>query len=340
MRRAAHGWVFTPLYTFQGGADGARPGPVVFGPDGALYGTTMAGGSCQAFQYGCGTIFKLTPPPSFCRTSLCTWVKTSLYTFAGGNDGWNSGGDDTGPVAFGPDGSMYGATWYGGYYGFGTVFKLTPANGGWTESVIHSFADNGYDAYFPSDGVVLDQAGNVYGVSYGGGPNYAGTVYELSPYGSGWTETILHAFNDANNLEPKGGLIFDKAGNLYSTTTNTYGDRNGNVFELASDNGSWTYSVLYSFTDGLSGTGPKAPLTMDALGNIYGTVWDAPSVGSVFKLTPYNGGWTETNLYVFTGQEDGGFPVSNVLFDGSGNLYGSASSYGGDNWGVLWEITP
>jgi len=339
LKHSAHGWLFAPLYTFQGGADGSRPGPVVFGPEGALYGTTMGGGSCQEFQYGCGTIFKLTPPPSFCTTALCPWVKTTLYTFAGGDDGWNYGWDDLGPVTFGADGSMYGATRYGGYYDDGVVFKLAPSNGGWTESVIHTFHEDGYDGEWPSDGVVLDQAGNLYGVTWAGGANYAGTIYELSPSGGGWTETTLHSFADGNNLEPEGGLIFDQAGNHYGTTTNTYNDRDGNVFKLTPYNGSWTYSVLYQFTDGLAGTGPKAPLTMDASGNIYGTAWDAPGGGSVFQLTPYNGGWVENYLYEFTDGADGGYPVSNVLFDARGNLYGTASSYGSDNWGVLWEIT-
>src|SRR5581483_7403199 len=86
MKHTAAGWVFLPLYTFEGGTDGARPGPLVFGPDGDLYGTTMAGGNgCGEFQYGCGTVFKLTPPPSFCRAVFCDWIKTTLYSFTGGN---------------------------------------------------------------------------------------------------------------------------------------------------------------------------------------------------------------------------------------------------------------
>jgi uncharacterized repeat protein (TIGR03803 family) len=340
MKRSAYGWIFTPLYAFQGGADGARPGPVVFGPDGALYGTTLGGGSCQEYQYGCGTIFKLTPPPAVCKTALCPWVKTTLYAFAGGNDGWNYGWDAIGPLTFGPDGSMYGATWYGGSHSQGVVYKLTPSNGGWTESVIHAFAPGGEDGYNPSDGVIFDQAGNLYGVTNQGGTYSGGTVYELSPSGYGWTESILYSFTDAGIYPPEGGLIFDPSGNLYGTTTTSPGEYGGGaVFKLTPSYGSWTISVLSVFS-GFPGGGPKASLTIDASGALYGTTWGDFPEGTVFKLTPQNGGWTETDLYGFRDGADGGLPVSNVLFDSSGNLYGTASSYGSDNWGVVWEITP
>ena len=341
LKHSGQGLTLHPLYTFTGGADGGRPGPVVVGPDGALYGTTMSGGNgCADFQYGCGTVFRLSPPPSFCRTSLCPWVLTTLYSFAGGDDGWNYGWDNLGPVTFGADGSIYGATWYGGQFHNGVVFKLTASNGHWTEGVIHAFHDNGFDGFYPSDGVVLDQAGNVYGVTEAGGMNVAGTVYELSPSANGWTEQILVAFSEYANYEPEGGLVFDRAGNLYGSTTSTLNDRAGSVFELTPSNGSWTYRVLWEFGDGLSGGGPEAPLTLDASGNIYGTKTDAPAPGgSVFELTPYDGLWTQIDLHDFAGGV-GYYPISNVLFDSSGNLYGSAAGGGADNWGVLWEITP
>lgn len=338
LKRSGNGWIFSPLYTFQGGADGALPGPVVIGPDGALYGTTDAGGSCHEDQYGCGTVFRLTPPAAGCRAAFCSWVKTTLYAFRGGDDGWNNGWDDLGPVTFGPDGSMYGATEDGGQYNAGVVFKLTRVNGAWTESVIHSFHEDGYDGYMPCDGVILDAAGNLYGATYGGGANYAGAVYKLSPSEYGWIETTLWSFSDGTYYEPKGGLVFDQAGNLYGSTSSTYDDRAGMVFQLTPANGSWAYSVLYAFNNGSSGQGPHASPAVDAEGNLYGTAW-SPSEGSVFKLTPYNGGWLETDLHVFSGG-DGALPVSNVLVDNSGNLYGTAAYDGAYNSGVLWEITP
>ena len=340
LKHSGAGWIFTPLYRFQGGTDGARPGPVVFGPDGALYGTTEGGGSCERYQYGCGTIFRLAPPAAFCRTTLCPWVKTTLYTFAGENDGWNYVGDAIGPLTFGPDGSMYGVTWYGGTRDEGVVFKLTPSNGGWTESILHTFAPDGQDGYNPSNGVILDQAGNLYGVTNGGGTAYAGTVYELSPSAYGWTESILYTFQDAYIYSPFGGLLLDTSGSLYGSTTFSPGNQAGAVFKLAPGNGSWSESVLCVFSDGGSGGGPKANLTMDASGTLYGTAWDTGPGGKVFKLTPSNGGWTETDLYEFHDGADGGFPISTVLFDAKGNLYGTAGSYGSYNWGVVWEITP
>ncbi len=338
LKRSGNGWIFNPLYTFQGGADGSRPGPVVIGPDGALYGTTEAGGGCSEDQYGCGTVFRLTPPAAGCRTAICRWVKTTLYTFRGGDDGWNNGWDETGPVTFGPDGSIYGATEFGGHYNSGVVFQLARVNGSWTESVIHTFHGNYQDGDMPCDGIIFDAVGNLYGATYGGGVNYAGVVYELSPSQYGWTEIILRSFSDGTYYEPEGGLFFDPAGNLYGSTSSTYNDRAGMIFQLSPANGSWTYNVIYAFNNGSSGGGPHASPTMDAQGNLYGTAW-SPSEGSVFKLTPYNGTWLETDLHVFTGG-DGALPISSVVMDSSGNLYGSAAYDGSYNSGVLWEITP
>jgi uncharacterized repeat protein (TIGR03803 family) len=81
---------------------------------------------------------------------------------------------------------------------------------------------------------------------------------------------------------------------------------------------------------------------MDAAGNLYGTTyWDgAYASGAVFKLTPSNGGWTYTSLHDFTGGSDGADPISNVVFDANGNLYGTTSYGGAYNYGVVWEITP
>ena len=120
----------------------------------------------------------------------------------------------------------------------------------------------------------------------------------------------------------------------------------GTVYELSA--GSWNYSVLYAFT---GGSGPDESLTMDAAGNIYGTTWGDGTnfFGNVFKLAPSANGWVYTDLYDFTGGSDGANPVSNVVIDTQGNLYGTASN-GGDNsrcvrtynrgCGTVWKITP
>lgn len=340
LKRSGNGWIAVPLLDFHSASTGWYPEPVIFGPDGSLYGSTGLGGSCAPEQYGCGLVYKLTPPASSCRSTACPWVETVLYDFQGGADGQGP----QGPVTFAPDGSIYG-TARGGIYSEGNVFKLTPSNGGWTESVVYSFT-GGSDGGSPGYGVILDQAGNLYGVTQYGGAAGLGTVYELSPSNNGWTEAVLHSFASQGDGDfPLGAPIFDQAGNLYGgTPAGGYGG--GVVYKLTPGNGSWTESILYYFSGG--GSGVWAQLTMDASGNLYGTTYNNPSAGSVFKLAPSNGLWTKTELYNFHDGSDGGYPFGNVVFDSNGNLYGAASQ-GGDyqnqicenlGCGVVWEITP
>lgn len=130
------------------------------------------------------------------------------------------------------------------------------------------------------------------------------------------------------------GLTFDTHGNLFGT-----GFSGGTAFELQPSGGNWTYSLLYTF-DGFDG--PFGSPVFDASGNFYGTnstggLYDQ---GFVFKLTPSGDSWTFTDLYDFTGGNDGGFPVSNVIFDSVGNLYGTTYLGGVDGFGVIWQITP
>ena len=121
-----------------------------------------------------------------------------------------------------PEGNLYGTSSAGGTYGYGTVFELTPAQGGgWTQTVLYSFMF-GRDGAYPQGGLIFDAVGNLYGTTPYGGTYGYGTVFELSPVaGGGWTETVLYSFNDNNGTDgvyPEAGLIFDAAGNLYGTT--------------------------------------------------------------------------------------------------------------------------
>ncbi len=248
-------------------------------------------------------------------------------------------------------GNIYGTSSQGGAAGCfsgscGTVFELTrSARGIWTESTIYTFT-GGNDGGSPG-GVILDGAGNLYGTDelggYTGGnchPYGCGVVYELMRSGSTWLEKTLYTFQGAGDgANPSGGLIFDPAGNLYGTTTAAGGPSGGGTaFELTPSNGNWIFTVLYNFAD----RGEPNGVARDASGNLYGTtgVGGPYGKGSVFKLTPSNGSWTYTSLHDFTGGSDGGFPTCNVVFDASGNLYGTAYAGGADEYGVVWKITP
>lgn len=208
----------------------------------------------------------------------------------------------------------------------------------------------GTDGGEPFAGVIFDTAGNLYGTTYGGGSGFGGTVYQLTLSDSGWTENILDNFvyGGTGPDFPVGGLIFDGSGNLYGATPYGGTYRTGVVYELTPSGNGWTESNLYSFPNG--GAGPYCSLTMDPAGNLYGTTYADGIVnnggcpfgcGTVFKLAPTGGIWTETDLYDFTGiNGDGTRPISNVVFDSSGNLYGTTTFGGSRNGGVVWEITP
>ena len=191
--------------------------------------------------------------------------------------------------------------------GCGTVFEMTPKEGGgWTEKVLHNFG-NGTDGAYPEAGLIFDAAGNLYGTTAYGGPHGYGTVFEMTPNGSGgWTEKVLHYFgNGSDGLSPYSGLIFDAVGNLYGMTMGGGSSDNGTVFELTpSEGGNWTEKVLHNFGgyNGPNGCFPSSGLIFDAAGNLYGTTTQGGDhgVGIVFEMTPkVGGGWTEKTLHNF-----------------------------------------
>ena len=204
----------------------------------------------------------------------------------------------------------------------------------------------GDDAY-PQGGVVLDSSGNLYGVLSDGGQNGLGAVYQLSPSGSSWTEqTIYNFYEYVYGIVPVGGVLIDPSGNLYGTTATGGSMEGGIVFELTPANGGWTFNTLYNFS-GCRYCGPRDKLVMDAAGDLYRTTYSdgAYEMGSVFKLTLSKGAWTNTSLHDFTGGSDGGHPISSLVFDANGNLYGTTSGGGSlacssGGCGVVFEITP
>jgi hypothetical protein len=345
-------WKTTPLYIFQGGNDGSLPDAgVIVGANGVLYGTTAAGGDNNGF--GFGTVFALLPASYACSSAPCLWNETVLHSFAGGSDGWQP---TLGTLVADAAGNLYGTTMVGGsggcYGGFGcgVVFKLTPSEGGWTESVLFSFTGDSAGAY-PQGGLVLDRAGNIYGTATSGGVGNCnayvggcGVVFKLSPSPDGWTETVLHSFTGAGDGGvPVGNLVFSPPGVLYGTTEQG-GTGNGTVFELIPSQGAWRLATIYVFP-GPGIAGPTAGLAVDAHGDLYGTTLSGPPryppcSGSVFKLTHSSGAWNYSLMHCFTGGNDGGQPYSPVTLDRSGHMYGTAYSGGSYGEGVVWQIMP
>jgi uncharacterized repeat protein (TIGR03803 family) len=337
LKRHNGAWIFNPLAYI-----GRIPeGRLVFGTGGALYGTTVYGGSGFCTEFGCGTVYSVFPSQTICHSVSCPWTVVVDYSF-NGPDGNQPGLVD--PV-FDSAGNLYGTTTEGGANFIGNVFELTRVGGRWTGTSLHDLTVS--EGEYPQSRVLLDAQGNIYATASGGGPNGRGSVFELTRSGSGWTFNLVYGFpNSADGNGPVGGLISDQTGNLYGSTFSGGANGGGTVFELSPSGGGWNFSVIYSFTGQGYNPGPLDTLTMDAAGNLYGTTFldGAFGCGSVFKLTRNNGNWSYSDLHDFTCGSDGAMPSGGVSIDASGNLFGTASA-GGNGFcqaggcGVVWEIT-
>jgi uncharacterized repeat protein (TIGR03803 family) len=315
---------FKDLHDFRGGKDGGMPfSGLVADGQGNFYGATNTGGhgSCSDGG-GCGTVFKID----------ARGKKKTVYIFKGKKDG--SG--PVGALAAGPDGSIYGVNEFGGApCGCGTVFKILPDG---TENTLYQFKGSS-DGLRPKAGVTLDAAGNIYGTTQqGGGSCSCGTVYKLTPTG---TETIIHSFTGgADGLEPWSGVVFDSAGNLYGTTQ---AGGTGCTFECGTlfkikPNGNKT--VVHNFgVDIEDGGAPMGGLIFDNTGTLWGTTLEGGNSvrGTLYKVTADG---TETVAWAFSNFPDGGNPQDGVVFDGTGNLYGTLASNGNDDPGFIfkWSI--
>ena len=344
-------WTETSLYTFPSNYDQVYAA-VVMDAAGNLYGTTVGGGSTTACNTsGCGSIYKLSKGSS-------GWTETTLYDFAGGADG----GAPYSTLLRDSTGDLYTTTAnYGN--GVGSIFKLAPASGGsWKGTALYDFPVL-IEGTHPYSSLLADGQGNYYGTTSQGGLNVdcgyylgCGTVYKLSPSGSGWKETVLYSFTGTggDGAYPAGNLALDAAGNLYGTTE--YGgnvvtcngglDQCGTVYKLSPNGeGIWTETVLYRFNGYTTGDGsnPSAGLAIDASGNLYGTTPTGGQYGSgtAFVLKPSSGGtYTETLLRTFGAPGDVANPSSGLIFDKSGNLYGTAGYYNNINAGVVYRLFP
>jgi uncharacterized repeat protein (TIGR03803 family) len=196
-------WIERVLHSFGHQGDGFYPfAGLIMDSSGNLYGTTVDGGI-----HGEGVVFELSPRQGG------EWIERVLHSFGFGSDGvfpYSGLMIDSG-------GHLYGTTLNGGAYGFGTIFELSPPEGGdWLESVLHNFG-NGTDGQYPYGSLTEDGAGNLYGTTTAGGANDGGILFQLSSDGGGtWTEHILNSFG--NNVAPYSDLIMDHAGNFYGTT--------------------------------------------------------------------------------------------------------------------------
>jgi len=273
-----------------------------------------------------------------------------LYLFKGGADGLSPSSG----LVFDKQGNLYGTTAAGGGigcggFGCGTVFKLTPDG---TETLLYSFQGGTNDGYDPNS-LIRDSDGNFYGTTlYGGNAGNGGcnngscgVVFKLAPDG---TETVLHAFSGGDDgANPDGGMVRDKAGNLYGTAENGGTTDRGIVFRIAPDG---TETILHEFCvqNCDDGQGPMGNLISDKAGNLYGTTGgggNGSNGGTVYRLAKDG---TLTVLYTFCAQggQCGWLPEAGVIMDSAGNLYGTTYAGGtGDcpptsGCGTVFELSP
>jgi uncharacterized repeat protein (TIGR03803 family) len=328
---SSSGWTEKTIYTFTGSADGGFPlGGVVMDKSGNLYGTAQGAGGASY----CGTVIELTP------SAEGEWTETTLYSF----NGYNEGGDGCSPRAtltLDANGNIYGTTGSGGPFNDGTVFELLPPSapgGAWTETVLLSF--DGTDGDTPTGSVVFDNAGNLYGTTDSGGSFNWGSVFKLTPTSGSWSATSIFSFTSGDNgCNPNGGVVFDKAGNLYGTTDWCGADEVGTVFKLTPTVGQWTMSRLHTFTGAIDGAEPYAGLTLDPQGNIYGATFLGGLFGEgvAFKLTRKSGKWAESE-YSFRGGADGTNPYAAPTL-GQAALFGTTVYGGAATMGTVYMIT-
>jgi uncharacterized repeat protein (TIGR03803 family) len=269
-------------------------------------------------------------------------TETVLYNFCTLRGTCPDGGAPLSRLTADVHGNFYGTTTSGGIDGaYGVVFELSPNDvGGWNETVLYSFnlgLGGSYPAFSP---LIFDKVGNLYGTASAGGAHGAGVVFELSPAGSDWTETVIYSFcaatDCADGAYPTSGIIMDSTGNLYGTTSGSYGGGNtGVVFELSPSGGGWTEQVIYSF-ENLTTYPQNTGLTMDDHRNIFGL-----GSSTVFELSPNRGGgWTPTVIHTFTGApNDGSTPQGTLVLDQAGSLYGTTSLGGSNNAGTVYKLS-
>jgi uncharacterized repeat protein (TIGR03803 family) len=328
------------LWSFQKPQLGNPLGRLLF-RNGDLYGTASAFDS----DGGNGQVFRL-------RQSNGKWSATSIVEFD------RTDGSEPFAGMLSSSGTLYGTTPLGNSSNCGSVFSVSRSGGQWLLSTIWSFSGGSSDGCQPLSDLVMDSAGNIFGTTTGGGPGGGscaggcGTVFELSPQqGGGWTETLLHSFDDEDGALPRGGLFRDKAGNLFGTTaagdgTRCYGVGCGTVFELSPTDSGWNFSNIHVF-EATDGGMPWGVLIEGPKGMLYGTTTGGGSEGggTAFALARSKGAWTETVLYNFKGSSDGGTPQGGLRSNGSGGFFGTTFSGGqsgcedDDGCGVVFDLT-
>jgi uncharacterized repeat protein (TIGR03803 family) len=273
----------------------------------------------------------------FCVTtvvSLCGQTLTTLHSFEN-----TDGANPYAGLVQAINGNLYGTTAFGGTYGLGTLFEITPSG---TQKTLYNFCSQGAalctDGAYPEADLIQATDGNIYGVAAGGGSGECqygcGTLFRISLTGT--LKTLYTFCSQGGTLCTDGAypnaVVQGADGNLYGTTNGGGANGVGTVFRM-SLNG---LKTLYTF-DNTSGGGGYAQLVQGADGKFYGTTYQdgANGFGTVFDITP---GGTLQPLHNFDGTD--GSAAQSLALATSGNFYGTTFLGGSNNLGTLFEMSP
>jgi uncharacterized repeat protein (TIGR03803 family) len=333
-------WALSTLYNFIGGASGSDPQGVIVGANDNLYGAATGGiQNCSNDGY-CGFIFGLRPSPTACLTGSCSWTENAVYSFTGPTDAQQGYG-----LVSDRAGNLYGVSPSGGTQQQGAVFELTPSIGGWTESILYSF-QGGASGGYPVD-VIVGNDGNLYGMTAGGGTGGGGVVFQLTPSGGSWTESVLYDIpNNSYSGSNPHSLIQDSAGNLYGIYEYSpcCANTDGLIFMLTPSNGQWTFTELHHGNQDLDGDDVFPNMTLDAGGNLWGTgiaydgCMNTVDYAYIFELGQVNNTWQYWTpvFWSYTYWK----PSGALAMDTQGNLYGTTNWCGAYGQGGVWKLSP
>jgi uncharacterized repeat protein (TIGR03803 family) len=324
--QSAQAQTFTILHSFEASYsfDGEYPdGNLIQDSSGNLYGSTYWGGDYN-FGAGFGTLFTVNASTGYVQ----------MYEFTGTSGGnFVDGANPFAGLVAGKSSILYGTTYDGGASGNGIVYTFNLD--GKEETVLYNF-NGGKDGTFPSGGLIVDANGNLYGTTAEGGRFGLGTIFKMNPAGK---KTILHSFagGASDGQYPLyTSLAIDGANNLYGLTEEGGTVGVGTLYELSHDG---TFKLLHSFAGGTQdGCHPFGTPFIDQNGNLYGTTLGCGSstLGTVWEVAKDG---TETVLHNFAGgKKDGAQPLSGVLGDAAGNLYGNTELGGASNQGTVYTI--
>lgn len=327
---AAASYGYATLHAFCKAAnctDGKNPmGGLLMDAAGNLYGTTQNGG-----KYGYGLVFKFIP-----NADKSKYTEHILKNFCA-EAGCPGGSNPAAELIMDTEGNLYGTALGGGAYGNGAAFKMKPVANGWSYSAIHSFChdagctdgrfpDTGFTYAGQSSGAPWDGSSPLFATTNSGGANNLGSVYKLSPNGSGWAYQVIHSFSSGVFAGP---VILAPSGDLFGVTREGGKYNDGILYRLTA--GTWSVTTLHNFcaeTNCTDGYYPYGRLTVDAAGHLFGTASQGGSgklaAGVAFEYIPGGGGYSVIYNFCSRGDcGDGSNPMSGMILNANGDLLGT-----------------